>query len=168
MVLVPPFSHHTPLSFGYHDANHSTIVLFPSRRTLVTVTLSSVLGGAVAIGVSGWLALQTPDSPTGSPQPSHDRQYVSLGRAYLPQLGKAYAAAWDQGAKALDSGQGISAALDTVAQTWTANRTEIYDKLLTPELAKIVPESVKDSDITPTERAAMAAAWRGFALGLSK
>ena len=140
--------------------------LFPSRRTLVTVTLSSVLGGAVVIGVSDWLP--TSNDHPGSPQPPHDRRYVSLGRAYLPQLGKAYAAAWDQGAKALDSGQGISAALDTVAQTWTANRTEIYDKLLTPELAKIVPESVKDSDVTPAERAAMAAAWRGFALGLKK
>jgi hypothetical protein len=140
--------------------------LFPDRRTLVTVTLSSVLGGALAIGVADWL--RTFEGPTGNPQPSRDRRFVSLGRAYLPQLGKAYAAAWDQGAKALDSGQGISAALDTVAQTWTASRTEIYDKLLTPELAKIVAESVKDSDITPTERAAMAAAWRGFALGLSK
>jgi hypothetical protein len=140
--------------------------LFPDRRTLVTVTLSSVLGGALAIGVADWL--QTSAGPTGNPQPSHDRRFVSLGRAYLPRLGKAYAAAWDQGAKALDSGQGISAALDTVAQSWTANRTEIYDKLLTPELAKIVSESVKDSDITPTERAAMAAAWRGLALGLSK
>ncbi|HKI17454.1 MAG TPA: hypothetical protein VKA15_06220 [Isosphaeraceae bacterium] len=140
--------------------------LFPSRRTLVTVTFSSVLGGVVAISVSGWL--QTPDDTSGSPRPSHDLRYVSLGRAYLPQLGQAYAAAWDQGAKALDSGQGISAALDTVAQTWTANRTEIYDKLLTPELVKIVPESVKDSDVTPAERAALAAAWRGFALGLKK
>jgi len=90
------------------------------------------------------------------------------GPAYLPQLGKAYAAAWDQGAKGLDSGPGISAALDTVAQTWTVNRTEIYDKLLTPELAKIVPESVKDSEVTSAERAAMAAPWRGFALGLKK
>jgi hypothetical protein len=140
--------------------------LFPSRRTLVTVTLSSVLGGAVAIGMSDWLL--TSDGPTGSPKPATDRRYVSLGRAYLPQLGNAYAAAWDQGAKALDSGQGISAALDTVAQTWTANRTEIYDKLLTPELAKIVSESVKDSDVTPAERAAMAAAWRGLAVGLKK
>jgi hypothetical protein len=139
--------------------------LFPGRRTLVTVTLSSVLGGAVAIGVSDWLES---GSPSGTPQPPHDRRYVSLGRAYLLQLGKAYAAAWDQGAKALDAGQGISAALDTVAQTWTANRTEIYDKLLTPELAKIVSESVKDSDVTPAERAALAAAWRGFALGLSR
>jgi hypothetical protein len=138
--------------------------LFPSRRILVTVTLSSVLGGAVAIGVSDWLE---PARPTSSPLAPHDGGYVSLGRAYLPQLGKAYAAAWDQGADALDSGQGIAAALDTVARTWTANRTEIYDKLLTPELAKIVPESVKDSDVTPAERAAMAAAWRGFALGLS-
>jgi len=140
--------------------------LFPSRRTLVTVTLSSVLGGAAAIGVSAWLAPS--GGSTGTPQPPVDRRYVSLGRTYLPQLGKAYAAAWDQGAKALDSGQGISAALDTVAQTWTAKRTEVYDKLLTPELAKIVPESVKDSDITPAERAAMAAAWRGFALGLRR
>jgi hypothetical protein len=128
--------------------------------------LSSVLGGALAIGVSDWLRMA--EDPTGNPPPPHDARFVSLGRSYLPLLGKAYAAAWDQGAQALDSGKGISTALDTVSQAWTANRTEIYDKLVTPELAKIIPESVKDSDVTPAERSAMAAAWRGFALGLGR
>jgi hypothetical protein len=139
---------------------------FPSRSTVATVGLSGVLGGALAIGVSDWL--RPADGHADAPPPPHDRRFVSLGRSYLPRLGGAYADAWDQGAHALDSGQTISAALDTVARSWTSNRTEIYDTLLTPELVKLVPESVKDSDVTPAERAALAAAWRGLALGLKK
>ena len=137
--------------------------LLPSPRSVTTVAISGVMGAAVSIGVSQWL--RTSDRPAPSPPPV-DRRFVALGRAYLPQLGNAYAAAWDHGAKALDSGQSLSTALDLVAQTWTTNRTEIYNKLLTPEQINIVPESTKDADVTPAERAAMAAAWRGFALGL--
>jgi hypothetical protein len=131
----------------------------------LTVVLSSVVGGAVAIGIAARLH---PAGPSPGPQPPHDPQYVQVGRAYLPQLGKAYAQAWEEGAKSLDSGQGISAALDVVAKTWTSNRTDLYDKVLTPEFSKIVTESVKDADVTPQERASMAAAWRGLALGLGR
>jgi hypothetical protein len=101
-------------------------------------------------------------------QPSRDAHLAAVGRAYLPQLGRAYAEAWNQGAVALDSGQPVSAALDLVAKNWTAGRTAVFDKLVAPEFAKIVPESIKDSDVTPKERAALAAAWRGFAVGLTK
>ncbi len=138
--------------------------LVPSPRSVMTVAISGAVGAAVSIGVSQWLRMS--EGPAPSPPPPVDRRFVALGRAYLPQLGNAYAAAWDHGAKALDSGQDLSAALDLVAQTWTANRTDVYNKLLTPEQVKIVPESTKDADVTPAERAAMAAAWRGFALGL--
>ena len=80
----------------------------------------------------------------------------------------AYARAWDEGAIALDSGQPVSAALDLVAKNWTSGRTALFDKLVAPEFAKIVPESIKDSDVTPQERTALAAAWRGFAVGLTR
>ena len=89
-------------------------------------------------------------------------------RAYLPQLGQAYAAAWEEGAKQLEAGRDISAAIDAVAKSWSANRTQLYDHVLTPEFSKIVVESVKDSDVTPAERSAMVAAWRGLAVGLAK
>jgi hypothetical protein len=139
--------------------------LFPSWRMLLTAAVSSVLGGTLAIGLADRPAMRTGPNPNPLPD---DPCFVALGRAYLPQLGKAYAAAWDDGAKALDAGQAVSAALDAVAKGWTANRTALYDTAITPELAKILPESVKDADVTPAERAALAAAWRGLARGLAQ
>jgi hypothetical protein len=137
--------------------------LIPSPRTLLTVALSSLLGGAVAIGAAAWLG-----RPAGPPAPPTDPNFVRIGRAYLPGLGKAYAAAWEEGAKALDSGQPFSTAFAAVGKTWDTNRTQLFDQMATPELAKILPESQKDADVTPQQRAAMAAAWRGFAAGLGQ
>jgi len=140
--------------------------LLPSRRTFLTVALSSTVGAALAIGGLAWL--RAPNGPAPGPQPAHNPRFVTLGKAYLPQLGKAYAAAWEEGAKQLDAGQGVAAALDAVSKTWLSNRSQLYDHLVTPEFSKIIAESVKDADVTPQERAAMSAAWRGFALGLEK
>jgi hypothetical protein len=141
-------------------------LLLPSRRTLLTILVSSVAGAALAIAVSAWIKL--PNKPAPNPRPPHDPRFVTLGKVYLPQLGKAYATAWDEGAKQLEVGQSIAAALDTVSKTWSANRTQLYDQVFTPEFSRIVAESVKDSDVTPPERAALAAAWRGLSLGLAK
>jgi hypothetical protein len=140
--------------------------LLPSRRTLVTVALSSAVGAALAMLAA--TRLEAPGKPVPNPAYPHNEQFVAIGRAYLPQLGKSYAAAWEEGAKQLDAGGGISAALDTVSKTWSADRTKLYDHVLTPEFSKIVAESVSDADLTPTERSAMAAAWRGLSLGLGK
>jgi hypothetical protein len=140
--------------------------LFPGWRTFLTITLSAAVGALVSIGISN--RLRAPDGPVPTPQPPHDRRFVALGRAYLPQLGKAYAAAWEEGAKALDAAQGISSALDVVAKAWTSQRSQLFDKHMAQEFAKVIPEGVKDTELTPQERAALAAAWRGFALGLSR
>jgi len=43
----------------------------------------------------------------------------------------------------------------------------MYDAIITPWLARVVPESIRDADITPGERKALAAAFRGLAKGLS-
>jgi hypothetical protein len=138
----------------------------PSRRTLFTIVISSLLGGALALGISTWL--RSPSGPTPSPQPPHDPHFVSIGQSYITALGKSYASAWDEGAKGLDTGQDLSAALDAVAKAWSTNRTQLFDQMVTPEFGKLIPEMTKDADVTPQERAAMAAAWRGFALGLRK
>jgi hypothetical protein len=139
-------------------------LLVPSRRTLVTVALSGALGAALAMFAFARLA--SPKPPVPNPGQPQNPQYVAIGKAYLPQLGKAYAAAWEEGAKQLEAGGGISAALGAVSKTWSANRTKLYDQMLTPEFSKIVAESVKDADLTPAERSAMAAAWRGLSRGL--
>jgi hypothetical protein len=138
----------------------------PSRRTLFSIVISSLLGGALAIGISTWL--HSPAEPPPSPQPPHDPHFVHIGQAYITALGKTYASAWDAGAKGLDAGQDLSTSLNAVAKAWSTNRTQLFDQMVTPEFGKLIPETMKDADITPQERAAMAAAWRGFALGLRK
>jgi hypothetical protein len=137
--------------------------ILPSPRTLLTVGLSALLGGALAFGIGAYLR-----EPAGPPAPPQDPQFVRVGRAYLPGLGKAYAAAWEEGAKGLDAGQPLSAALAAVGKAWDTNRAQLFDQMATPAFAKIVPESQKDADVTPQQRAAMSAAWRGFAAGLSR
>ncbi|MGP0069733.1 MAG: hypothetical protein ACLQGP_39795 [Isosphaeraceae bacterium] len=140
--------------------------MIPSRSTILTVVLSSLLGAALAIGLSTWL--WSPEGPPPSPVPPHDPHFVKLGRAYLPELGRAYAMAWEDGAKGLETGQSLSVALSGVAKAWGTNRTQLFDQMASLEFRKLVAESKKDTDVTPQERAAMAAAWRGFALGLRK
>jgi hypothetical protein len=47
-----------------------------------------------------------------------DVRFIPLGMTYLPELSRVYAAAWNQGAKALESGQPVTAALKSVGQSW--------------------------------------------------
>jgi hypothetical protein len=138
----------------------------PSRRAVVTVVVSSLAGVALTVAASTWV--KTSRKPAPDPGPPHDARFVALGKSYLPQLGMAYARAWDEGAKQLDAGKSIADALDAVSKTWSSSRTQLYDHVFTPEFSRIVAESVKDSDVTPAERAALAAAWRGLSLGLAK
>jgi hypothetical protein len=138
----------------------------PDRRAFVTVLVSSLAGVALTVGVSKWV--ETSRQPAPNPGPLHDARFVTLGKAYLPQLGKSYAQAWDEGAKQLDAGKSIAEALDAVSKKWSSSRTQLYDHVFTPEFSRIVAESVKDADVTPAERAALAAAWRGLSLGLAK
>ena len=140
--------------------------MFPKRGTLFTIVLSGLFGAILAVGFSAWL--WSPEGPSPSPSPPHDPHFAKLGHTYLPELGKAYAKAWEDGAKVLDAGQNLTTALNTVAEAWSTNRTQIFDKIVTPEFGKVIAESKKDADITPLERSAIAAAWRGFAIGLKK
>jgi hypothetical protein len=96
-----------------------------------------------------------------------DAAFIQLGRAYLPDLGKAYGAAWEDGAKLLEAGQPVSTAVGQVTTSWTTKRQALMDAQISPALAKVVPESTKDADVTSSERAALAAAWRGLARGLA-
>ncbi len=139
------------------------LAALPSRRTLATVVFSGLVGGAVALGVVQWHA-----RPAGPPAPPHDPKFEKIGREYLPGLGKAYAAAWEEGATSLDAGQPLPAALAAVSKAWEANRIALFDKSVASEFSRIVPESQKDADVTPAQRAALAAAWRGLALGLDR
>lgn len=109
-----------------------------------------------------------PHAPAAPSGPVPDQHFVAVGRAYLPELGKVYASAWEQGATALDSGQSLTASIALVGKSWDANRATVFDRIASPEFGKVIPESTKDTDVTPAQRSAMSAAWRGFAAGVSK
>ena len=134
-----------------------------SRRRLFLVIAFSTLTVA-AVAFAGTVLFH----PEKNPGPPHDVRFVVLGEAYLPQLGRAYAAAWEEGAKQLDAGKRVSEALETVAKAWSTNRTTLYDQLVTPEFAMIVAEGADDTRLSPRERAALAAAWRGLSRGLAR
>lgn len=140
--------------------------LVPGRRYVVTALISSLLGAVLAVAVS--VLVESSNKPAPPPGPPSDPRFIALGKAYLPQLGKAYSEAWSEGAKELDAGKTIAGALDVVSQKWTSSRTQLFEHVVTPEFSKIVAESVNDTDVTPAERAALAAAWRGLSLGLAK
>lgn len=125
-----------------------------------------VVVGACSLGsglLFAWLFTRRDDTPSPG---DYDRRFVAVGKAYLSDLGPAYATAWEDGAKVLDAGQSIGMALDTVAKSWEANRKVAGNKRLTPELNKVVAESKPDSEVTSEDRAALAKAYRGLAKGL--
>ena len=84
------------------------LAVIPSRRTLFTIVISSLLGGGLALGISTWL--HSPGGPPPSPGAPHDPHFVPIGRAYITALGTTYASAWNEGATGLETGQDLSAA----------------------------------------------------------
>jgi hypothetical protein len=127
---------------------------------------------AALLGAS--VAMQDPscrrrpeDGPARTSASRADR-FTRLGRAYLPELGRVYAAAWYEGARGLEEGRTIDVAITAVAKSWEAGRVKLFDRLVTPEFAAIVPQ---DASRPPrlegdTDRQALARAWRAFAAGL--
>lgn len=134
--------------------------MVPQRSTTPIVILSSLIGGGLSVAISMAVLSPRPSAPP------HDSRFVRLGRMYLPALGDAYAAAWEEGAGRLDGGEGLTRSLEAVARAWSISRTRLFDRMVTPEFDGLVAASKRDAEVTPRERAAMAAAWRGFAAGL--
>ena len=59
-------------------------------------------------------------------------------RPIFPSCSRAYAAAWNEGAKALESGQPVTAALKSVRESWDSGQVQLFDRLVTPEFSKFV------------------------------
>ncbi|MGC1719643.1 MAG: hypothetical protein WA746_11705 [Isosphaeraceae bacterium] len=78
------------------------------------------------------------DGSKPAPPPLLDVRFIPLGKTYLPELSRAYAAAWNEGAKALESGQPVTAALKSVRQSWDSGQVQLFDRLVTPEFSKFV------------------------------
>jgi hypothetical protein len=137
----------------------------------------SVVSSLVALGAMLTPAL-TPatraarvDAPAetavpGQAPPRVDARLAPLGRAYLPALGRTYAAAWIEGAKALEAGQSVDAALHVVGRSWDSGRQALFHRVVAPQFSRIVPDGQPDAATDPARKQALAAAWRGFARGL--
>jgi hypothetical protein len=137
----------------------------PSLHTILTIAISGIFGGVIALST---LFVLFPIDPSSPPSPPHDPRFAALGRLYHYQLGMAYATAWEDGATLLDSGKSLATALETVGKSWEENRRKLFDQIVTPAFSKLIPESTNDSDVSAQARAAMSAAWRGFASGLRR
>jgi hypothetical protein len=91
---------------------------------------------------------------------------AATAQTYGRNLLKVYAAAWRDGARKLDGGSSLEAAINQVSTSWTTGRTAIYATAITPILAKAVPEGTPDADQTAPQKQAAAAAFRSIADGL--
>lgn len=94
--------------------------------------------------------------------------FVKLGAEYGKQLGPSYAPAWKAYAADLRAGKSLGDAVKNTNGVWKDNREAIYQKFIAPELSKIVPDGTPDEQVTPAQRAAMAAAADGLAKGLGE
>jgi hypothetical protein len=101
------------------------------------------------------------------PDSDYDAAFESVGQEYASSLPEACGSAWVAGARDLDRGSTVSASLLHVAKLWDEARKASFNELVAPKLAEIVPEASAEKEISPAQRRALAAAWRGFAAGLN-
>lgn len=135
-----------------------------SRKDFLLVALLSQMGSIVALGVGLWLggfSLGGPDSA-----PSVDKSFIPIARAYKDVILDSYAAAWTVAADEVAAGKPVAEALAGVRPSWESARTPEYKAKVSPAFSAIVAEGVPDSEVSPIQRAALAAAFRGFAKGL--
>lgn len=132
------------------------------RRRPSRSRVSLAISAAALLGL-GILLLSPGPRPA-----SRDDRFIRLGRAYPPELGRVYAAAWREGARRLDDGEPIASAIRAVHQAWEAGRIRLFDRVVTPEFAAIVPENPSGTlaGEGDADRKALAWAWREFAAGL--
>lgn len=133
----------------------------PSRviaKWLPTVLVASV---------SAWGVVNMTPSRVTLLEPSAARSVRETGRRYTKGLATVYAAAWLEGAEALESGRGIAESLGVVEKAWKAGRTSLFDRQVAPYFSAIVPEGRPDAETSQSARAALAKLWREFAAGLA-
>lgn len=132
-------------------------------KDLLLIGLSQV-GSVVCLGVGLWLGgfnLARPDF-----SPPVDPAFVPIARAYSGVILDSYASAWATAADEVTAGKPIAEALAGVRANWETARTPEYKAKVSPAFAAIVPEGTPDAQVAPAQRAALAAAFRGFAKGL--
>jgi hypothetical protein len=105
-------------------------------------------------------------TPTPQPQPAPDPAApgVAIGRAYAPQLLETYAAAWEKGATQVAAGLSSADVATTFGADWQKARTDLFNRVLKPELNRVLPEGAPIAD--QAQRDAVAKLWRDVAAGL--
>jgi hypothetical protein len=105
-------------------------------------------------------------TPTPQPQPAPDPAApgVAIGRAYAPQLLETYAAAWEKGATQVAAGLSSADVATTFGADWQKARTDLFNRVLKPELNRVLPEGAPIAD--QAQRDAVAKLWRDVATGL--
>ena len=142
----------TPKAIALPSINLSGAGVRLAKVALVAVVIVAIFAAVI------WLDAASPISG----------QIESAGRAYPHQLGVAYAAAWEDGARMLDAGQPIEKALGQVKTTWDKGRTEAFTSTVSPLFSRVLPEGTPEKDITAEDRQRLARAWLEFARGLGK
>ena len=99
-------------------------------KTLLLVAVSGALGAELAVGVPALHTWLWGDGSKPAPPPVLDVRFIPLGKTYLPELSRVYAAAWNEGAKALKSGHPVTAALKSVDQSWDSGQVQLFDRLV--------------------------------------
>ena len=125
---------------------------------MLLVAVSGALGAGLAVGVPALHTWLWGDGSKPAPPPVLNVRFIPLGKTYLPELNRVYAAAWNEGAKALESGQPVTAALKSVGQSWDSGQVQLFDRLVTPEFSKFVAENQPKAEAKPTDLAALALA----------
>jgi hypothetical protein len=111
------------------------------------------------------LPTPAPDVPTPTPQPQPTpAPGVAIGRAYAPQLLETYAAAWEKGATQVAAGLSSADVATTFGADWQKARTDLFNRVLKPELNRVLPEGAPIAD--QAQRDAVAKLWRDVAAGL--
>jgi len=134
-----------------------------SRKDFLLLALLQV-GSVACLGVGLWLGGFVGGRPDLSPPV--DASFVPIARAYSEVVLDSYASAWAAAADEVAAGQPVAEALLRIRPNWDAARTPEYKAKVSPAFNAIVPEGTPDAEITPIQRAALAAAFRGFAKGV--
>jgi hypothetical protein len=138
------------------------------RRTILELAVAALVGAGLVLVALVVAALWFGGfSPAPTPTVEIDPRFVSIGKAYVNDLGIAWGASLEDGSKILDAGQPIGMADDAVAKAWEANRKAAFNKRVTPELSKVVEQSKDEKTVTAADRSALAKAYRGLAKGAS-
>jgi hypothetical protein len=134
---------------------------------LLCLAATFLLSLVFALVVALVFVLHSGVGPGPNPNSDYDAAFESVGQQYAASLPEACGAAWVAGARDLDRGSTVSASLLHVAKLWDETRKASFNELVAPKLAEIVPEASNEKEISPAQRRALAAAWRGFAAGLN-